>query len=143
MHRIQHRVRIAAPIASLQSLVVSAAGFARWWSEDCEELDEGRVRLGFFSRATVYDFVRVADTPEHAVAWICRSGGQWNTTEIRFSSMPGDGVTDVVFTHSGWAEETDYFYGCNTVWGGLMFRLKAEAEGHPLGPYFARSGTAY
>ena len=45
------------------------------------------------------------------------------------------------FTHGSWRAETDYFVACNTVWGGLLFRLKAVAEGRPAG--FTTDGLPY
>ena len=47
------------------------------------------------------------------------------------------------FTHAEWQAETDYFVSCTTVWGELMFRLKAVAEGKPRGPLFLPGSLAY
>lgn len=53
------------------------------------------------------------------------------------------GGTLVRFTHAGWQSESDYFVSCATVWGELMFRLKAAAEGKPRGPLFLQGSLAY
>jgi hypothetical protein len=51
--------------------------------------------------------------------------------------------TLVRFTNADWEAETDYFVSCTTVWGELLFRLKAAAEGKPRGPLFLKDSLAY
>ncbi len=64
-----------------------------------------------------------------------------NTHLIFHLETAGSG-TLVRFRHAGWQADTDYFVSCNTVWGELMFRLKAAAEGKPRGPLFLRDSLA-
>ena len=56
---------------------------------------------------------------------------------------PDGGNTLLRFTHADWQAETDYFVSCTTVWGELMFRIKAAAEGQTPGPLFVAAGLAY
>ena len=99
--------------------------------------------LGFFNRATVYRLRLAASAPAAAAEWLCETGKEWSGTQIVFHLAPAEAGTLLRFGHRGWESESDYFISCNTTWGGLMFRLKAAAEGHNPGPLFSRDGMGY
>jgi hypothetical protein len=139
MPDIEHALVIAAPGDRIRQLVSSGEGFAQWWAEDVTTGTEG-VELGFFDRSTVY---RLVPRPESdGVTWTCETGAEWTGTSLVFRMRPQGAQTRLEFTHEGWANRTDYFVSCNTLWGHLMFRIKGVAEGAPAHPYFTRSGTA-
>jgi hypothetical protein len=142
MPDIHHRIPITAGRARVIDLVASGPGFGRWWAEGVTTEAAGRVSLGFFRRATVYR-LRLLERSDGFVLWRCESGDEWHETELRFTvSSEGQGVA-LDFRHAGWRGETPYFTSCNTTWGELMFRLKAEAEGKTRGPPFLSGTLAY
>lgn len=143
MPDLQHLIRIAAPAQTVYPLVRTADGLSRWWAQDVEEDTDERVRLGFFNRATVYGLRCVEGGGPLKVTWACESGHEWTGTRLTFELAPTADETTVRFTHAAWNAPTDYFHSCNTVWGELMFRLKAEAEGKKPGPLFRRDSLAY
>lgn len=82
------------------------------------------------------------------VAWTClaapKTPDEWVSTRVEFDLRPRkDGGTLLSFAHRGWRSAEGELPQCNTVWGELMHRLKAAAEGAPRGPYFQeeRSGA--
>jgi uncharacterized protein YndB with AHSA1/START domain len=141
MPDIRHAITINAPPERVAALVESADGLAAWWAEDVDAV-AGRdaVDLGFFDRRTVYRLV-----PQHQggeIRWRCETGQEWAGTELvfRLEENP-QGHTVTHFAHQAWAEASPYFVSCNTVWGHLMFVLKAAAErGGAARPLFTRSG---
>lgn len=142
MPDIHHRIPVAARVEAIANLVATGPGFQRWWAEDVQMEADGRVSLGFFNRATIYR-LRLLKRDGDVVLWRCESGDEWHDTELRFSWSPeGEGVV-LDFRHAKWRSETPYFTSCNTTWGELMFRLKAEAEGNSRGPLFRRGALAY
>jgi len=142
MADIRHAIQISASPEAIYALVATAGGLARWWAEDVSDWDGG-AELGFFNRTTVYRLRRLVETPPSRFEWLCETGHEWAGTELQFRMTPaGDGAL-LRFTHAGWPAETDFFVSCTTVWGELMFRLKAAAEGKPRGPLFQRGGLAY
>jgi hypothetical protein len=142
MADIRHAIQIAAKAEAVYPLIATAKGFSEWWAADVTEPD-GAAELGFFNRATVYRLRLKADNPPLRADWVCETGKEWAGTEILFRLAPGGPGTLVHFTHAGWQSVSDYFVSCNTTWGGLMFRLKAAAEGKSLGPLFLRAAMAY
>jgi len=139
---IRHSIQIAAPPQAVYPLIAGGAGMAQWWAEDIAEAGDG-IAIGFFARDTVYRLRRQADEPPHHAAWLCDTGKEWSGTRLIFRVDPAGAGSLLRFTHADWQAETDYFVSCTTVWGELMFRLKAAAEGKPRGPLFLSDGTAY
>jgi hypothetical protein len=139
---IHHRIQVAAGANVVSDLVATGSGFERWWAEDVTTETDGRVSLGFFNRATIYR-LRLVKRSGDLVLWRCESGDEWHDTELRFALLAEGEAVVLDFLHAKWRSETPYFTSCNTTWGELMFRIKAEAEGKPRGPLFRRSATAY
>jgi hypothetical protein len=144
MPDIHHQIQIAADPAVIFPLFASAAGFTAWWAVDARELgDPARVELAFFNRRTVYRLRPETFVSPVSAAWRCETGQEWSDTLLSFALHQQGEHTILRFAHAGWAAETDYFVSCNTVWGELLFRLKAAAEGHPRGPLFLADSLAY
>ncbi len=144
MANIRHSISMDAPPERVHALVGSGKGFSQWWAADVtEDPSTGEVSLGFFNRATVYNLKLLHITPPTEAEWLCETGQEWSGTKLRFEITPQKKGTLVRFTHADWKAETDYFVSCTTVWGELMFRLKAAAEGKGRGPLFAQTGMAY
>jgi hypothetical protein len=137
---LRHALDITAGPDRIRPFVDSAEGFMRWWAEDAISSDPHLVELGFFNRSTVYRLRR--EPADDAVLWRCESGDEWAGTLLVFRSLPQDqSRTRLEFTHGNWKTESPYFTQCNTVWGHLMFRLKAVVEGAPSAPFFTHAGT--
>jgi len=144
MADIRHALRIDASPEAVFPLVNEPGGLASWWAQDANVLPAGRptVEMGFFNRQTVYRLERVESQAGRLAVWECGTGNQWQGTRLEFELSQAEGGTLLRFGHAGWKSETDYFTMCNTTWGGLMFRLKATAEGRRLGPLFLKDRLA-
>jgi uncharacterized protein YndB with AHSA1/START domain len=144
MPDLRHSIVMDAPPERVHPLVAYGAGLAKWWAEDVtEDGPGGAVELGFFNRATVYRLRPVLSTSPALAEWVCESGKEWAGTRLTFELTASRGQALLRFAHAGWQQNSDYFVSCNTTWGGLMFRLKAAAEGKNPGPLFSRSGMGY
>ena len=141
MFDLVHSVQIAAPPAAVFPLVSTAEGFAKWWAADLKEI-AGGVELGFFDHDTVYRLKRNASEAPLLAEWLVENGKEWAGTRLLFRLQPSNAGTLLRFAHTGWRADTDYFVSCNTVWGALLFRLKAAAEGKSPGPLFTADGMA-
>jgi hypothetical protein len=142
MADIRHAVQISAAPEAVYPLVATAAGLAQWWAADVTESD-GKLELGSFNRATVYRLKAMVEIAPSRFECLCETGQEWTGTRLLFHLEAAGSGTLVRFTHAEWQSETDYFVSCTTVWGELMFRLKAAAEGKPRGPLFLRGSLAY
>jgi len=139
---MRHSIQVSASPEAVYPLVATAAGLAQWWAADVVEIG-GEVELGFFNRATVYRLKAIVEAPPSRFEWLCETGREWPGTRLLFHLEAAGGGTLVRFTHAEWQAETDYFVSCTTVWGELMYRLKAAAEGRPRGPLFLSGSLAY
>jgi len=143
MADIVHSIEVSAAPEALYPLVSTGPGFRAWWAEDVAVMSDGRVELGFFGRATVYRLRAISREAGAKAEWQIETGQEWAGTRLVFELKPRKAATLVRFEHAGWAAATDYFVSCNTTWGGLMFRLRAAAEGKAPGPLFLADRLAY
>ncbi len=139
---ILHRITIEAPAERILEAISTADGFRAWWTDDCAAIPRvGTVNLfRFYSGAVEFPF-RVDELSTNRVSWTCLAGpkapAEWVGTRVTFDLAPNEqGGTVVRFGHRGWRSVEGEYAACNTVWGDLMHRLKALAEGRPRGPYF-------
>ncbi len=139
MPNIRHLLHIQAPPAAVFPLVSTARGFSRWWTADTREVVAPHPGVELrFGGSPVYRLRAETFLPPAQAAWTCDSGEEWAGTQIIFLlAVEGDG-TQLRLHHSDWREESDGFLASNTLWGGLLHRLKAEAEGTGAGPLFSR-----
>ncbi len=143
MPSIKHSIAIDAPPDRIFPLISNGEGFGRWWAADVTQVSPDAVELGFFSRQTIYRLQRVRAAAPTEVDWLCTSGKEWKDTRLLFRLGATRSGSQLQFTHADWRNETDYLVSCNTTWGGLMFRLKAAAEGKSPGPLFGPAGLGY
>jgi uncharacterized protein YndB with AHSA1/START domain len=141
MHDLKHLIDIESPAEAVFPLVSTPEGLSQWWSADVTaDPSTAAVEVGFFRHATVYRLHAERVVPYTCAEWRCETGKEWQGTVLHFELLAADPRCTLHFRHSGWREETDYFIGCNTVWGRLLFRLKAAAEGRRPGPLFTAEG---
>ena len=143
MADIVHSLAVSSGTGAIYPLVSSGPGFQQWWAEDVSVMPDGAVELGFFNRATVYRLKPLSLEGGRKAVWQCETGEEWKGTRLVFELEAQGKTTLVRFTHAGWARASEFFVSCNTTWGGLMFRLRAAAEGKGQGPLFLRNGLAY
>ena len=143
MPNIIHSIQINAPADRIFPLVSTAHGLAQWWSADVTEPGAGVLELGFFNRSTIYTLQPIRIAAPHEAEWLCTTGKEWTGTKIIFKLESAGAKTVLRFAHADWKAETDYFVSCNTTWGGLMFRIRAAAEGKAPGPLFQANSLAY
>jgi uncharacterized protein YndB with AHSA1/START domain len=143
MPDIIHSIAVDAPVEHVHQLISTAKGLSEWWAADVTEPGGGIVELGFFNRGTVYTLQPVRIAAPLEAEWLCTTGKEWAGTKLIFKLEKNGAKSTVRFTHAGWAAETPYFISCNTTWGGLMFRLRAAAEGKSQGPLFLQNSLGY
>jgi uncharacterized protein YndB with AHSA1/START domain len=145
MPDLRHQLQVMAMPTAVFPLVATSVGLAKWWAADSRDIADptSGVELGFFNRRTVYRLRPLTFVSPTVATWRCETGQEWNNTVLSFTLQPQESGTLLRFVHGAWAADTDYFVSCNTVWGALLFRLKAAAEGHPQGPLFTADATAY
>jgi hypothetical protein len=143
MPNVVHSIQINAPADRIFPLVSTARGLAQWWAADVTELAAGLIELGFFNRNTIYTLQPIRIAAPLEAEFLCTTGKEWTGTKIIFKLESAGAKTILRFTHADWKAETDYFVSCNTTWGGLMFRIRAAAEGKAPGPLFQANSLAY
>jgi uncharacterized protein YndB with AHSA1/START domain len=142
MAEIRHFIPIRATPAKVFDALNSSAGLRSWWTADAtlEPKVGGAAVLGFDDRAAVFRMKVEELERERRVVWSCHGDEpSWTGTRLVWEIEPGDGgVTHLRFVQSGLRALDDYWAGCNSTWGELMFRLRDHLEGKSPGPHWMR-----
>ena len=135
MKDIVHKIRIQAPVAKVYRAIATLDGLKGWWTTNLDGTcrERGTLIAQFGDEKPVMDVVDLLDG--EMVKWRCRGGvEEWTDTILTFELEEKDGVTELLFAHLGWADQTDFFAHCNTQWAVYMLSLRdfcEHDEGHP------------
>ena len=137
MANITHAISCAADLDTAMQAVTTLDGLNNWWTSDTTgDPAEGGVlafRFGDFGGPDM----SVEKVTESAVIWKCVAGpDEWLDTTIEFEFRKTDGgLTQLHFTHRGWADETPFHYHCSMKWASFLLSLKEYldlGEGRPF-----------
>jgi uncharacterized protein YndB with AHSA1/START domain len=140
MPEILHRISIDAPCHRVHDLVTTTDGIGRWWSG---RPAEGGASVGgsfsvFFADSQTPAAIFTLEAAAAArVVWRVTDGpDSWIGTAVTFDlRSTSDGGTTLLFTHSGWAETSEFMHGCSTNWGTYLTSLETGAEGSGFHPF--------
>jgi uncharacterized protein YndB with AHSA1/START domain len=140
MPDILHRISIDAPPDRVLDLVSTTAGVGLWWSGRPAEGDPsvgGSFSVLFGDSDTPAATFTMESAMPAEVVWLVTDGPEaWIGTSITFTLRPvGDTGTTLLFTHSGWAETSEFMHGCSTNWGAYLTSLKSGVEGAGFHPF--------
>jgi len=142
MPDLLHHISIGATPQHVLATIATEPGLRSWWTADCTAKPEvGYVNVFRFDRGNVEFHFRVDEQSPRHIAWTCiktpRVPDYWVNTQLVFDLEESDKGTSLRFSHRGWRSAEGAYAECNTVWGEMMHRLRAHAEGKPTEPYFA------
>lgn len=139
MHSIEHQLNVAAPSGTVYQALSSPEGIRGWFTSNVA--GTGSVgdawSLGFGDRPGFVWEVEASE-PDRVVAWTCLEGpgdAPGTTVLFRLEALD-DGRTAIHFTHRGWPHTGGNYTKCNTLWGGLLHRLKDYAESGTPSPLY-------
>lgn len=137
MPEMKHQIPIKAAPTKAFAALATQAGLRSWWTADtqAEERVGGKAEFGFDRRGMVFRMKIEQLEAGKRVVWSCHGDHpEWAGTTLTWDIAAENGTTVLRFTHSGWKAVTDFFAMCNSIWGELMYRLKAYVEGKNPGP---------
>ena len=137
MADLKHQVPIDSAPAKVYQAVATQHGMRHWWTADTQmhEKAGGKAEFGFDKRGMVFRMdVRTLEPGKQVILDCYGDHPEWAGTKLTFTMAPQDGKTVLQLNHSGWKEVTEFCASCNSMWGNLMYRLKAYVEGGNPGP---------
>jgi len=140
MASILHRLSIDAPPELVHQLAATKQGIEQWWTGRPVTGDEeigGRLSVYFSDPTRPAATFEILESNAAEVRWRCVAGpGEWIDTRITYSLKPrADGGTTLLFSHSGWEQESEFMNGCSTNWASYLMSLKSGAEGRGFMAY--------
>ena len=130
MPTITHVFHIDKPQEEVFEKLITVEAIKAWWTEDTVGTDGPGGELTFIFNGTPLCTMKVVDqTAPNRLEWECIKGyPDWVGTRVTYELSQNDGKTKVFFTHSGWAEQTEFFAQCNFSWGRYMVSLRDLCE---------------
>lgn len=135
---IEHEINVNAPASSIHEAIATPGGLQGW--NTSRVTGEGAVGTEWIlSYAGGPDFAwRVDRDDASGVLWTCTRGpGDSVGTTVEYVLAPTqDGRTRISLIHGGWPHREGSFRKCNTLWGAMLFQLKAFAESGKPAPIY-------
>ena len=133
MPDILHRISIDAPAPRVHDLIASTDGMDRWWSgrpQVGEHTPGSSISIFFGDGTEPAAVMRILTDEPELVVWRVTQGPEvWMHTTITFALRPqGAEHTTLLFSHTDWAEASEFMSGCSTNWGAYLTSLKHGAE---------------
>jgi uncharacterized protein YndB with AHSA1/START domain len=135
MAEIRHRVGVHAPIEDVYAAMVTSKGVARWWTEDVEEDDDGKIAVLFGGPRAATWQLDEQTPPTHVVWRFVQGPAEWLGTTATFDLRRHGDETVLLFTHAGWAEPVEFLHHCSTRWAYFLMSLKRGLEGGEATPW--------
>ncbi len=140
MPNILHRLTIDAPLERVNELTATREGIQQWWTSRPVTGDDtvgGRIETCFSNPDRPAAVFEILERESDRVVWRCVEGPEdWLQTRIVFALKPRDsGGTTLLFSHEGWAKESEFMNGCSTNWAAYLMSLKSGAEGEGFNAY--------
>jgi hypothetical protein len=106
MTDLHHSVPINTSPTKVFAAIATQTGNQGWWTKDTvmDPKIGGKAEFGFEQRGMVF------------------------RTTLEWTIEPTPDGSLLHFTHRGWRGLTPFCASCNSMWGNLLFRLKAYAE---------------
>lgn len=137
-HSIEHELYVRAPVSALHDAVATRAGL-QGWNTSSVTGDGSPGTEWLLSYDGRPDFAwRVDRDDASGVRWTCTRGpGDSVGTTVEYAFEPAaDGRTRISLRHGGWPHREGNFKKCNTLWGAMLFQLKAFAVGGKHAPVY-------
>ncbi|MFT7538860.1 MAG: hypothetical protein ACI9F2_001011 [Lysobacterales bacterium] len=129
MSDITHKVLINGSIENVYNAVATVDGLKGWWTEHVDGESAEGSKVSFYFPETGPSMEVLELFPSEFIKWKCVDGiDEWKDTIITFEIEVKDGMTELLFAQSGWADETSFFAHCNTKWAVFMVSLKEYVE---------------
>jgi uncharacterized protein YndB with AHSA1/START domain len=128
MAGIYHQVGVKADISDVYKAISTLEGLSSWWTLTTGDTQQGGKLTFHFNEHTVEMVVTELITDKRVV-WQCAAeDGEWKDTIFTFNLVPADDQVFINFSHTDWAEQTDFCSHCSTKWAVFMLSLKDYLE---------------
>jgi uncharacterized protein YndB with AHSA1/START domain len=131
MSTLYHSVPVKASPEKVYAAVATQAGMQGWWTHDTKMTPKvgGKAEFGFDDRQMVFRMTIEEMTPHRSIKMRCAGDHpDWEGTSLEWVVKPTADGSGLRFYHRGLRDITPFMAGCNSMWGNLMFRIKAFVE---------------
>lgn len=134
MASIHHQIGVKVSKQEAYQAITTIEGLSGWWTMTTGGTAEGDTLHFHFGEHIVEMKIERLDTDD--VVWRCiAEDGEWKDTHINFQLIESEDQLFINFSHTDWAEQTDFCGHCSMKWAVFMLSLKdllEKGEGHPF-----------
>jgi uncharacterized protein YndB with AHSA1/START domain len=134
MAAIHHQIGVKVSIEDAYQAITSLEGLSSWWTKATGGTGTGDILCFHFGEHTVEMQIEVLEKDK--VVWRCiAEEGEWKDTHINFDLALAYDQVFINFSHTDWAEQTDFCAHCSMKWAVFMLSLKdylEKGKGHPF-----------
>jgi uncharacterized protein YndB with AHSA1/START domain len=137
MATIKHLFHINASKQTVYEALTTINGLSNWWTNQTtgDSKIDGIIQFRFTGGGCDMRVITLEESK--TVQWFCVDGwADWIGTTISFQLEEANGKTKVLFQHSDWEDENEFFAGCSFSWGRFMESLRQfcqTGEGESFG----------
>jgi uncharacterized protein YndB with AHSA1/START domain len=130
MADICHDFPIKGSAAQVFAAISSAEGLNSWWSKTCTGTPhEGAQYVFGFGPGYDWRAVVTQCVPDSVIEFqMTQADEDWTGSRLNFRLDGNEGVTNVVFRHSGWPEENQHYRISCYCWAMYLRHLKRYVE---------------
>lgn len=145
MARILHKIVISRHPENVYKALTAKEGLSKWWTNDCETgCNVGDILKFRFMNGTIGPDMKIVELKKNQfVKWTCIDGiDEWIGTDLVFKINTHERGSVLLFSHSGWDEESEFYMHCNCKWAfflGVSLKNYLETgigSPHPQDPDF-------
>jgi uncharacterized protein YndB with AHSA1/START domain len=133
MANITHQITIKAPAQKIYELIATKTGLQKWLTKEDGWTIKGTETIGgtllFYFGENHHEMKISKLVPNKEVKWDCIVGHpEWIGTSVSFIIESKEDKNTLHFTHTGWANQTEFFAQCSSAWKQNVIDIKNTAE---------------
>ena len=127
MAAIHHQIGVNVSIDEVYRAITTLEGLSGWWTKTTGDTGVDGILCFHFGEHTVEMEIQGLD--KNKVVWKCIiEEGEWKDTLIKFELVESDEQVFINFSHTDWAQQTDFCAHCSMKWAVFMLSLKDYLE---------------
>lgn len=128
MYSINHKIGANISIDDFFNAIGTIDGLKKWWTNDVSGLEEVNGTLSFRFNGNGPD-MKILNLDKTHVKWECVAGpDEWVGTHIEFKLKVTEVEVLLFFSHSRWANISEFHHHCSMKWAVFLLSLKNYLE---------------
>ncbi|MCB9747835.1 MAG: SRPBCC domain-containing protein [Candidatus Omnitrophica bacterium] len=129
MADITHKITINTSKEKVYQAIATVDGLKGWWTEhiDGASAEGQQLTFRFPNTGPVMEVLELMT--DEFIKWKCVDGVEdWKNTILTFELEEKDNNCELLFAHSGWGDQSEFYAHCSMKWAVFLLSLKEYCE---------------